>query len=886
MFSSSYSLCLSARSAIRRTRVSFLLMVLTAGVIYPACAPAANNPVPTLSSASPTQALAGCGASITLTGTGFVSGTVILVNGVAVTTTYQSATSVVARITAPAGSSASLSVQAQNPAPGGGTGAAIQLPVATLTLTATDPDGTNTGTAQLGVPVSFSTVNTDVDHWNIVWTLQGAGTLVSSGTNHALGTYTPPQTMPANPTVTVTVSVASLPSFIASYTFTLVYPTPTPTISSATPSQLLTGGTQAVTLNGSGFVPGTTVQLNGTALSTTYISYTQLSVQVPVAPNATGALTLQIQNPTPGGGPSTLYSMPIAVPSIVLAPTTQTGPVVVLGGSLGMGATVSGSMQTAVTWNVSGGGTISSSGTYVAPTAMPTGSTVITAALTSNPSITATYPLTLVNPVPALNTVSPTQALAGATSPITLTGTGFVSGTVILVNGTAVPTTYQSVTSVVAQIGGPAGSSASLSVQAQNPSPGGGTGAAIQIPVATLLLTATDPDGTNTGTAQLGVPVTFSTTNTDTASALIAWTLQGAGSLSSSGANNVLGTYTPPTLMPANSSVTVTAYLSSLPALTTSYTFTLINPTPTVTSTIPAQVQAGSTQTVTLNGSGFIPGTTVLLNGTALPITYISYTQATVQVPVAANAAGTLTLQVQNPAPVGGSPVPYSLPVAVSIVLAPTTQSGPVIALGGSLGMGATVSGSTQTAVTWSVSGGGTISSSGTYVAPTTMPAGSVVITAALTSNPSITATYPLTLVNPVPSLSSASPTQALAGATAPTTLTGTGFVSSTVVLVNGVAVPTTYQSATSVVAQIGGPAGSSANLSVQAQNPSPGGGTSAAIQIPVATLQLTATDSDGTNTGTSRLGIPVTITTTNTDTVHTALTWTLQGAGKISGTT
>ncbi len=835
-----------------------------------------TNPVPTVTSANPSQAVAGATVSITLTGTGFVSGTAILVNGTAVPATYQSATKMIAQVTAPAGSTSNLAVTGQNPAPGGGTSAtAYQLGAASMQLTATDPDGTNTGTARLGVPVNFSTVCNDTASSVRGWSLQGAGHLSVSG---YVATYTPPSTMPASSSVTVTAYLSNVPAVTTSYTFTLV--NPVPSVSSATPTQLLTGGTQTVTLTGAGFVSGTTVLLNGTALPTTYVSYTQATVQVPVAANATGTLILQLQNPG-SGGPAVSYSLPIAVDSIALAPTTQTGPVVALGGSLTMGATVSGSVSTAVTWGVTGDGTISSTGTYVAPAALSTGSAVITAALTSNPAVTASYPLTLVNPLPVLTSASPSQAVAGATASITLTGTGFVSGTTILVNGAAVPTTYQSATSVVAQITAPAGAASNLAVTAQNPAPGGGTSAtAYQLGTASMQLTATDPDGTNTGTARLGVPVSFSTVCNDTANTVRGWSLQGAGTLSVSG---YVATYTPPSTMPASSSVTVTAYLSNVPAVTTSYTFTLVNPVPSVSSATPTQLLTGGTQTVTLTGAGFVSGTTVLLNGTALPTTYVSYTQATVQVPVAANATGTLILQLQNPGS-GGPAVSYSLPIAVdSIALAPTTQTGPVVALGGSLTMGATVSGSVSTAVTWGVTGDGTISSTGTYVAPAALSTGSAVITAALTSNPAVTASYPLTFLDPPPVLNTANPTQALAGSATSITLTGAGFVPATVILVNGAAVPATYQSATTIIAQITTPAGATGNLAIQAQNPAPGGGTSSTLQLSVASLQLTATDPDGTNTGTARLSVPLSFSTVNTDTAHQAQSWTLQGAGSLS---
>ena len=100
MVRNSYSQDVSVFAAICRARVFFLILVLTCAAISPAWAQG-TNPVPSLSSTNPTQAVAGATVPITLTGTGFVSSTVILVNGVAAPTTYNSATSVVAQIASP-----------------------------------------------------------------------------------------------------------------------------------------------------------------------------------------------------------------------------------------------------------------------------------------------------------------------------------------------------------------------------------------------------------------------------------------------------------------------------------------------------------------------------------------------------------------------------------------------------------------------------------------------------------------------------------------------------------------------------------------------------------------------------------------------------------------
>jgi uncharacterized protein (DUF1800 family) len=801
--------------------------------------------MPTLSSANPTQAVAAATVPVTLSGTGFVSGTVILVNGAAVPTTYQSSTAVSAQVAAAAGSSGSLAVQAQNPTPGGGTSAAMQLSIATLQITATDPDGTNTGTAQLGVPVSLASAITDTARTSISWSVQGAGKITTTSLNGVvggLGTYTPPITMPSSSSVTITAYATNLPALTTSYTFNLI--NPAVTVTSAKQTQLLTGGTQQVNLYGSGFVPGTIVTWNGAALQTSYISYTTYDAMVPVGGAATGSVNLQIQNPSPTSGSPASYSIPLAVDSITVAPTSQTGPVVPLGGTVKMGATVTGSMQTAITWSVSGGGTITTGGTYVAPTTMPAGSVVVTAALTANSAVTATYQLSLANTVPVVTNSNPGQALAGASSSITLSGSGFVPSTVILVNGSAVSSTYQSSTSIVAQISGPAGSSANLSVQAQNPAPGGGTGAAFQLPVATLQLTATNPSGTNTGTAMLGVPVNFAAVNTDTDHAGGAWTLSGAGTLTSSGfsngATNMNAVYTPPTVMPANASVTVTIYLQSLPALTTSYTLSLQNPAPAVTSASPTQLESGGSQTVTLNGSGFVSGTTVLFNGATLPTTYISYTQVTVQVPVATDATGTLSLQVSNAATGGAAGNTFTETVApTSISLTATGEDG--VNTGYALedytvAMSASVSGSMQTAVNWSVVGSGSISSVGVYTPPPVIPSNPVdTIYATLASNPAVTAAYSVNIANPVPTLTASSLSMVPAGESTLVTFTGTGFVPSTVAQVNGAAVPTTYISPTSLTAQLIIADTATGTLSVQADTPAPNGGVSGPVYVGIA---------------------------------------------------
>jgi uncharacterized protein (DUF1800 family) len=714
----------------------------------------------------------------------------------------------------------------------------------TLTISAVNPDGTNTGTARLGISVAITTAISQPTYPVRTWVLTGAGTLQSNSASNANATYMPPMAMPSNPTVTITATLAgsppSYPAVTTSYTITLV--NPAPVVTSVNPANLLTGGTQAVTLAGTGFVTGAKVSLNGTSLPTTFNSYWGVTAQVPVSATGTGALNLVATNPTPAGGSATVAAS-IAANSITL--TAQNSGTVGLASNLQMYSSVSGSLQTAVNWSVSGGGTISVYGLYTAPTTMPTGGVTVKATLASNSAITATYPLTLINPIPQINVVSPGQAAAGATIPITITGAGFVPGTVILVGGTAVPTTYQSPTSVIAQVTAAAGSTSALSLAGQNPSPiVAGTANTFSLPTSAIQLTATNPNGSaNNGTVVIGTPVNFVTNVVNSPWGVRAWSFLGPGTLVGSGTNSLDATYTPPTSIPTTGNVvTISAYMKSYPTLATSYTLTLQNPMPIVTSATPAQLLAGGTQTVTLTGSGFVSGTTVTFGSSTLPITYASFNSATIQVPVAATASGTLSFQIQNPSPGGGLGTSFTEAIAPpAIALAATDSDGTntgTAELGVSVVLTPTVTGTELPAVSWNLSStsAGSVSSGGVYTAPTVLPQNTnVTITATLISNPSVTASYALNIINPVPVVTSVTPAIVPAGDTTLVTLTGSNFEPGTVVEANGAVLPTTYISSTSLRAQVSVPSTATGNELILAYTGTPGGGYSAFVPVAIS---------------------------------------------------
>lgn len=91
--------------------------------------------------------------------------------------------------------------------------------------------------------------------------------------------------------------------------------------------------------------------------------------------------------------------------------------------------------------------------------------------------------------------------------------------------------------------------------------------------------------------------------------------------------------------------------------LSNAMNFQIENPVPVLSATAPASVLAGgSSFTLTLAGSGFVPESVGQWNGAARPTTFVSSTEIKVSVPaVDVAASGTAQLTVVNPTPGGGT---------------------------------------------------------------------------------------------------------------------------------------------------------------------------------------------------------------------------------------
>jgi hypothetical protein len=138
-----------------------------------------------------------------------------------------------------------------------------------------------------------------------------------------------------------------------SMSFTVNNPVPVLTSTSLSPSSATAGGaTFTLTLTGSGFVNGSSVQWNTYSLATTYVSATELTAQVPATDIATaGTASVTVFNTTPGGGTSAAQTFTINNPVPALS---SLSPNNAAAGGAGFTLTLNGSNFVAgsvVNWN-------------------------------------------------------------------------------------------------------------------------------------------------------------------------------------------------------------------------------------------------------------------------------------------------------------------------------------------------------------------------------------------------------------------------------------------------------------------------------------------------------------------------------------------------------
>ncbi len=432
-----------------RVRTSVLGNVLSNALPF-----VVTNPAPTLSSISPTLVQAGLvGASITLSGTNFVPATVARFQGTALPTTFVSATSLTATLSASQlAASGTFAITAQSPAPGGGTTSSrtltVQAPVPTLSQIS--PDSGLVGSAPVALSLTgVGFLTNSVVRWN------GTNLPTIHVSNNLLNATVSASLLTAAGTAEVTVFTPS-PGGGASQARSFTVENPPPSLSGLIPSSLplLTAPT-VVTLQGSGFVATSSVRATGgTIYPTNFLSSTALEAIIPGPLNTAITLNLVVQNPAPGGGTSGAAPLMLLNPAPVLtsvSPTTVpvlTSPTTV---TLQGSGFVASSLVKSTTGTVYPTNVLSDVAVEATITT-PLNTLGSINLVVENPApgggTSAPSTLSFSNVTPTIGSIAPAQLTAlDPTSTITITGSGFHDQTRVYFNSLTVPLTILSFTS-------------------------------------------------------------------------------------------------------------------------------------------------------------------------------------------------------------------------------------------------------------------------------------------------------------------------------------------------------------------------------------------------------------------------------------------------------
>jgi len=781
----------------------------------------AVNPVPSLASINPTAATVG-GADfiLTVTGANFAAGSVVRWNNAARSTTVVNVSTLRADIPgADIASAGTATITVFSPTPGGGTSNPVtftitnQAPVPTVTSISPSSGTAGSGNFQIVVTGTNFTTDSKV-RWNGV---DRNTTFVSSTEVRAAINGSD---LAAVGTASVTVYNAP-PGGGTSSNAIFTINNPLPTITGLSPNSALVGSSAVVvTVNGAYFVNGSVVTWNGSDLTTTFSSATQLRATIPAANmTAAGVFNIAVVNVPTGGGTSNAEPFFVGnqVPTISsITPTTrvQNGAAFTLtvnGTKFFSGSVVRWSGQVRPT-------------TFVSSTQLTADIPATDLATVAAVSITVYNPetgggasnaqtLNVNNPVAAISSLSPAGATVGEPGlTLTVDGSNFVTGSKVRWNGTDRATSYLSPTQLRATIL-PADlvSAANVSVTVFNPTPGGGLSPAQAFVVS------------NSG------PVINSLTPNSLAAGSAGFTLsvKGSGFVSASkvrwngadiatkfvSSTELTGTVVASALsQPGTASVTV--YTAGPGGGTSSpRTFTIGSPVAITTGVSPNTALAGGAGlTLTVNGSRFISTSKVLWNSVEKITRFVSNSQLTATISSTdLSEAGTVLVTVLNPD--NGDELSNAQTFTINNPVPAIVSLNPSLARVSETPLTLTVNGSkfvSTSKVRWKGADRPT-----TFVSATRLTADIPATDLATTGSANVTVFNPVpgggnsnalsyTIANALPLISSLSPGSALAGAGALTlTVTGNYFLNTSKVRWNGSDRSTTFVNAKQLLASV-----------------------------------------------------------------------------------
>jgi hypothetical protein len=395
----------------------------------------------------------------------------------------------------------------------------------------------------------------------------------------------------------------------------------------------------------------------------------------------------------------------ITAPVVTVSVTPKT-PTVILGATQQLTATIRGSSNTAATWSTPGPGTVNSSGLYSAPATLTTPATATVTATsqadnTKSDAATITIPAVTVSVTPQVSAI-----ILGATQQFTAT-VGNATNTAVTWSLTG-PGTLSStgLYSAPGMLATPATASVKATSQAD---PSKSMTITFNIPAVTVAVLP------KTASVILGATQQFIATVTNAMNISVTWKVTGPGSISAT------GLYSAPATLTTPATATITATSVADPSKSDSATITI--PAVSVSVSPPnISLDGGQTQQYTATATNAInQAVTWSVSGLGSINSQGLYSAPAI-VPNQTTATITATA-VADPTK-SGSIIVTLIPISVTV--SPATA---MVAITGKKQFTADVEATSNTAVTWSVSGTGcsgsacgTISSTGHFVAPSAVP--------------------------------------------------------------------------------------------------------------------------------------------------------------------
>jgi hypothetical protein len=530
-------------------------------------------------------------------------------------------------------------------------------------ITSLSPDQAVAGGAEFTLTVNGSGFidgtgsDRSVVHWN---GSPRATTFVSSTVLTA--------TIPASDIATAgTANVTVVnPGNLTSNTATFTITNPAPTITAISPATAVAGsGGFTLTITGTNFVNGSVVRWNGSPRTTTFVSSTRLEAAIPASDIVTaGTANVTVFNPAPGGGESGAVTFTINNP----APTISSiSPATAVAGSGNFTLTITGTNfvnGAVVRWNGNPRPTTFVSSTQL--TAAIPASDIATAG-TANVTVFNPAPgggesgavtFTINNPAPTISSISPATTVAGSGGfTLTITGTNFVTNSVVRWNGSPRATTFVSSTRLEAAIpASDVATAGTANVTVFNPAPGGGESGAVTFTINNPAPTISSISPATTVAGSGNFTLTITGTNFVNG-AVVRW--NGSDRTTTFVSSTQLTAAIPASDVATAGTANVTVF-NPAPGGGTSntaiFTIQASNPAPTISSISPATAVAGSDNfTLTITGTNFVNGAVVRWNGSDRTTTFVSSTRLEAAIPASDIAtAGTANVTVFNPAPGGG----------------------------------------------------------------------------------------------------------------------------------------------------------------------------------------------------------------------------------------